>query len=229
MYTKSMMSFPHSLKFLYLSLVFLITVSCRNSSIETQSRDEITERPIDSIEIKRLIIELNQVYDNDQEVRKLAMMAINEHGMRSEQVKTLGLEMDQMDSVNQKTVKAIIDQYGWLGSDIVGTKGNSALFLVIQHSDDETREAVLPILREALRNGSASAQDLSKLEDRVAISKGDKQVYGTQIGFDEKTNKYYLLPLTDPDNVDERREKMGLIPISLYLSEWQIDWDPSQF
>lgn len=65
---------------------------------------------------------------------------------------------------------------------------------------------------------------MAKLEDRVAIHQGKKQLYGTQIGMDERTGKYYLLPLEDPDNVDNRREKMGLGPIAAYLSQWQVEW-----
>jgi len=40
-----------------------------------------------------------------------------------------------------------------------------------------------------------------------------------RVGEIAKTNKYLLLSLVDPAIADESREKMGLIPISLYLNE----------
>lgn len=46
----------------------------------------------------------------------------------------------------------------------------------------------------------------------MALGEGRKQTYGSQIGFDESTNKYYVLPLEDPDRVDQRRASVGLRP-----------------
>src|SRR5690606_37516792 len=112
---------------------------------------------------------------------KRVIAAIEEHGIKSEQVRELGRKIAQKDSSNVAAVKSIVTKYGWLGSEVVGEKGNAALFLVIQHSDDETRESFLPIIRNALKNNAVSPQNLAKLEDRVAIHQGNKQLYGTQI------------------------------------------------
>jgi hypothetical protein len=99
------------------------------------------------------------------------------------------------------------------------------LFLVIQHSDKDTREKYLPILREAVRNKDASAADLAKLEDRLALEQGKKQIYGTQLGLNEKTKSYYVLPIEDPDHLDDQRKKMGLSSMKTHLSNWEINWD----
>lgn len=80
-------------------------------------------------------------------------------------------------------------------------------------------------MRKAVEHGAAAKKDLSLLEDRVAIEQGREQIYGTQIGLNDKTNKYYLLPLKNPNGVNKRRAQMGLSPISTYLSQWQIEWD----
>ncbi|MBU2266481.1 MAG: hypothetical protein KKB15_00015 [Bacteroidetes bacterium] len=45
---------------------------------------------------------------------------------------------------------------------------------------------------------------MAKLEDRVAVDQGHK-TYGTQVGMDEKTEKYYVFPIENPKEVDKRR------------------------
>jgi len=84
-------------------------------------------------------------------------------------------------------------------------------------------------MREAVKHGKAQASNLALLEDRVALGQGKKQIYGSQIGRDPETQLYYVSPLEDPDNVDKRREAVGLQPLAEYVSRWQIKWDVEQY
>jgi len=115
---------------------------------------------------------------------------------------------NEKDSVNLIKVKKILDERGWLGPDVIGNQGNQTWFLVIQHAGIEAQEAYLPMMREAVKNGNARASSFALLEDRVALKKGGKQIYGSQIGRDQETGEYYILPLIDPDNVDSRRAEV---------------------
>ena len=85
------------------------------------------------------------------------------------------------------------------------------------------------MMREAVKNGKAKGKSLALLEDRVALRKRKKQIYGSQIGRDNDTKLYYVLPLEDPDNVDKRRAKVGLEPLADYVNYWQIKWDVEQY
>ena len=113
----------------------------------------------------------------------------------------------EKDSINLIRITTILDSRGWLGTDIIGEQGNSTLFLVIQHSDIQTQEKYLPMMREAVKDGKAQASSLALLEDRVALRKGRKQIYGSQIGRDPHTQLYYVSPLEGPDNVDNAEPK----------------------
>lgn len=137
--------------------------------------------------------------------------------------------INEKDSINLIKVKKILDERGWLGADIIGNQGNSTLFLVIQHSDIETQEKYLPMMREAVSKGNARASSLALLEDRVALRKGGKQIYGSQVGRDQETGEYYVLPLVDPDNVDKRRAEVGLGTIQDYISNWGMTWDVEEY
>lgn len=126
--------------------------------------------------------------------------------------------MRDKDSINQIKVTAILDKYGWLGSEIVGEEGNRTLFMVIQHADLVIQEKYLPMMRDAVKNGKAKASSLALLEDRVALRQGKKQIYGSQVAWIMLKNEYTVLPLYDPDNVDKRRAEVGLPPLAIYLS-----------
>jgi hypothetical protein len=84
-------------------------------------------------------------------------------------------------------------------------------------------------MREAVKKGNALAKDLALLEDRVALGEGQKQIYGSQLETDYLTNLIVLSPMIDPENVDNRRSKVGLNPIAEYLKLWDLTWDVEKF
>ena len=191
--------------------------------IEKQKKDIIEKnynRP--------LIAKLDTIYYNDQKYRHQLDSIEKIDGIDSKEIDNHWKLIKKIDSINLIEIKLIIDKYGWLGPDIITYEGNSTLFLVIQHSNLETQLKYLPIMKEAVLKGNASGDDLALLEDRVLLGLGKKQVYGSQIGRDDK-NIFYVQPLEDPDNVDKRRAEVGLGPLSEYISNWGIIWDVEKY
>jgi hypothetical protein len=176
-----------------------------------------------------LIALLDSIFSEDQQYRIQSEEIEKKNGWESKELKDLWKIIRKKDSSNLVVVKSILDEYGWLGSDVVGEKGNRALFLVIQHADRITQEQYLPMMREAVKNGKAKGSSLALLEDRVLLAQGKKQIYGSQISQDLQTHDYYVRPLEDPDNVDKRRAAVGLEPLAVYVSHWQIKWDVEQY
>jgi len=176
-----------------------------------------------------LALMLDSIFVEDQKYREQLRGMEEKYGWESREVQDHWKMISKIDSSNLVKVKAILDQYGWLGEDVVGGPGNLALFLVIQHSDQMTQEKYLPMMREAVKNDRASAANLALLEDRVALGQGKRQIYGSQISRDPETNRYYVRPLDNPETVDERRLKVGLQPLSEYVSIWEIKWDIEQY
>lgn len=169
-------------------------------------------------ENEKLIAILDSIYKEDQKYRNQLDEIEKEFDGESDEVKSLWKIIDEKDSLNQIIVKNILDENGWLGVDVVGEKGNATLFLVIQHSDLETQEKYLPMMRQAVKEGNAFGKDLAYLEDRVALAKGEKQIYGTQVDRDKETGEYYAPFLIDPENVDKRRAEVGLFPLEIYFA-----------
>ena len=178
---------------------------------------------------KNLVAILDTIYKEDQEYRQLIYKIEGKYGYDSNQAKAHWKIINQKDSVNLIKVEKILNLHGWLGPDSIGEKGNITLFLVIQHSNLKVQKKYLPMLRDAVKKGNAKPSNLALLEDRVALDQGKKQIYGSQIGFDNEKGEYFLLPLYDPDNVDIRRAKVGLEKLHIYVSQWGIIWDVEKY
>ena len=173
--------------------------------------------------------QLLKIDELDQRYRNQIDFIETKYGRESKELQVLFNDMHLADSMNLIQVESIIKKYGWLGYDKIGSQANTTLFMIIQHSDQLTQERYLPIMREAVKNGKAKAKSLALLEDRIALHQGKMQSYGSQIFWSKVNNRYFILPLADPDNVDKRRAEIGLQPLSKYVSNWNIKWSSDEY
>ncbi len=164
---------------------------------------------------------LDSIYILDQKVRYDFITNRDKYPVNSIEYNKLLSDIRKTDSSNLLFVLEVINTYGWLGDDVVGIKGNSAIFLVIQHSDINTQEKMLPILRTAVREKKARPSDLALLEDRISVARTGKQIYGSQYYEDKTVKKLY--PIIDPVNVNVRRNEMGLSTLEDYLKMIESD------
>lgn len=193
---------------------------------------EKLEKKIELIEAnydKPLQSELLAIFEEDQKYRIQINEIQKKFGQGSKELNDLWNTIEQKDSINLIKVKKILDEKGWVGKDKVGSKANSTLFLVIQHSDLETQKKYLPMMKEAVNKGNANPSSLALLIDRIEIREGRKQIYGSQIGTNPISKTQYVLPLIDPDNVDKRRLEVGLNPIADYIKNWNLTWDVEKY
>ncbi len=172
-----------------------------------------------------LMLVLFFVDNDDQKYRNQMDDVQDRFGGDSDEMKALEKRMREADSLNLIKVSSILNEYGWLGRDEIGSQCNTTLFMVIQHADLDAQVKYLPMMREAVVKGNADPGSLALLEDRVALLQGRKQIYGSQIIGNMKTNEYYVAPLEDPDNVDKRRAEVGLPPMAVYLEVFGLTWD----
>jgi hypothetical protein len=196
--------------------------------INQQKEDECLNLKFKNLN-RSLVVLLDTIIQDDQQPRLQLAETEKKYGWTSSQMRVNLAQMAKKDSINIKKIKSILDKYGWIGEDVVGYKGSDAIFLVIQHSDLATQLKYLPMFRDAVKQGKALPSRLALLEDRVSLRQGKKQIYGSQIMQNNKTGKYYVQPLEDPENVDKRRAKVGLPPIQEYVSQWAIKWSIEQY
>lgn len=173
---------------------------------------------------KGLTAKLERVYYDDQYLRLQIDSLQKKYGQDSKEMKELWKTILYKDSQNLIIVKEIIDTKGWLGPDEIGEEGANTLFYVIQHADPATHDKYLPALRKAVQEGNAKPQQLALLEDRTRVNKGQKQIYGSQLSFDPRINKYVFEPIEDEINVNKRRALMGLGTLEEYAKLFGIEY-----
>lgn len=182
--------------------------------------------PISPATADSLIRELAIVEDADQFFRQDMEHVQQKFGGDSKEMKQLMRSMEAADSLNFIKVSAILEKFGWPGTEDIGLSANTTVFMVIQHANLDQQERYLPLMRKAVKEGNALGSQLALLEDRVALLQHRKQRYGSQVKWDMKTNVYSMLPLEDPEHVDERRREVGLRPLKEYLKACcDMDWN----
>jgi hypothetical protein len=123
-------------------------------------------------------------------------------------------EMHLVDSRNARRMDEIITQYGWPGKSLVGADGANRAWLLVQHCDLEFQDKCLPLLEKAVAAGEAAGRDYAYLLDRVLMRHDKPQLYGTQ--YRTVSGVTTVHPIFEPEQVDVRRQKVGLGPWADY-------------
>jgi hypothetical protein len=129
---------------------------------------------------------------------------------------------------NQQELEKLIATKGWPKISQVGDRAAGAAFLIIQHSDVEKQKQYLPTIQKLCETHEASWQDYALMFDRIQVSENKPQKYGSQIRYNQFTDTYELLPLIDESKVDEWRKEVGLGPLSDYVMQWGITFQPKK-
>lgn len=174
--------------------------------------NEIVE-PIIPIEIDCYNVQeiLTKVYTLDQDTRK--------NGSAGN---------PNIDRENLIKVVSLIEKCGMPTLNEVNQKQMSAIWLVLQHADNHHRKKYLPILQKSAQNGDLRKSQMALMEDRILMMDGKPQIYGSQITENSENGKWMIYDLQDPESVDKRRAKVGLGPLSEYVSQWNIDFNIKQ-
>jgi hypothetical protein len=154
---------------------------------------------------------------------------IQKYGLNSDAVLSLKQEIKSDDSMNLEKVKKMIQKYGWLGYDEIGNDCNFILFNTIQKADLQTQVAYFPIVKAAVKNKKALKVHEVYLQDRIYLNQGRRQIYGSQVLLDPETEKYFVLPLEEPESVDKRRAEVGLQPMADYINKWDLKWNIEKY
>jgi hypothetical protein len=173
---------------------------------------------------KPLIALLDSIYETDQGTRLQIDSVERTYGMQSQERRDLFARMAKSDSSNLIIVLKVLRRYGWLGTDVIGEKGNKTIWLVVQHADLKTQKKYLPELKKSVEKGLSVPYYLALTEDRIAMREGKKQIYGSQYTTDMITGKNSLYPIADEAHVDERRKAMGMIPLAEEAKSMGIDY-----
>ena len=129
----------------------------------------------------------------------------------------LMMRMLEADTQNTMWLDEIIGQYGWPTFSLVEVDGAQAAFLLVQHSPSlQFQKKCLELLELAVNQKEADKISLAYLTDRIRMSDGKPQLYGTQ-GQTNPDGSIIPFPIEDEEHVDERRQAIGLEPVAEYF------------
>ncbi len=126
--------------------------------------------------------------------------------------------VDSADRVHAARLREIVSRRGWPSRAEVGRDGAQAVFLVVQHAshDSDLQRRYLEHLTSTFReNDRATGEAIALLTDRMRVTEGKPQLYGTQVTVQGR--EVVVDPMEDPAGVDQRRAKLGLPPLEEYL------------
>ena len=161
--------------------------------------------------------ELLALRESDQSGRMVIQDVMRRHGFDSPEVQALWQEQSRADAANLARLREMVSEHGWPGKSLVGRDGATAAFLILQHADHETQVEYLPLVKTAVEAGEFERRHFALLQDRVLVGEDKPQVYGTQLYWDDTTGKWELFPIEDEQNVDARREALGMMPLAEYV------------
>ncbi len=137
--------------------------------------------------------------------------------------------MSEIDRENTAWLREVVQDVGWIDAERFGSDATNAAFLIVQHSGDlELMQAALPGLRADWDNGRVEGSEYALLHDRLSLALGRPQLYGSQLQ-GKVGEPLFLMPLSDPLQVERHREDVGLEPLDDYLERFvEGEEDPPQ-
>ena len=122
----------------------------------------------------------------------------------------ISTEMDDVDTVNQHQLFAMLPPEGWFGERRYGREASEAAFTIVQHADLATQQRFLPTIQAFVLRGDADPGDFTRMFDRVAMRQGRSQRYGTQFTcVDHRWTPYRI----------ENQDRVEALRASLHMSE----------
>ena len=209
---------PFSMRLILIfALFFVIACSKKNKSKEMLSSSEIPEN---------LTAVLDTIWRTEQEPISIRDSLMKIHGAESKEADVYQKIYRKNHLINIKKVRAILDNYGWPETVVIGDQGNRTICNVLQHTDQETRAYYLPMMRQAVLDKKLEPRYLVRAEDRLATDNGELQIYGGQMKYYPETKSFNVWPVYDPVNIDKRRAEIGLGPIAEHLkSRFDFEWN----
>jgi len=127
-----------------------------------------------------------------------------------------------VDVRNTKYLKDVVSKYGWPYAKDFGRGAPKSAWLIAQHasSDRKFQWAVLRMLRKVPDSG-VSLKLMATMEDKLRVSEGRKQKYGTQFHIDLKTQVLIVPPIVNKKALEKLRAQMHLRPFDVQLKRVQ--------
>jgi hypothetical protein len=224
-------------KILSLILLFLTSVNCKHS--EEKDRTEfiqitnptftysnfstdlehlfiydyssLTEQDIDSI--------LKKMLTYDQKYREISVRyRKKEIDIKFEDYLHILEKMKRIDSINLKTLYKIVENFGWPDYQRYSDSAVISAKYVLLHNNDVCIKHFKSFIESRFQNCGIVTEDYAILIDRINLSEGEPQTYGTHCIF-VNDEKVHFQSIGNINEVEKNRKIIGLDSLQLNTCE----------
>jgi VWFA-related protein len=183
------------------------------------------DRCLSADDVKKMLAQMNspQNVSLNQKLRG-ELLKLREKDQRRfqdtlEETEKTGTVMKRMNESRYKNTAAlcpILKEFGWPTAAMVGQEGVTAAFILLKNSSSyELQTDLLPVIIAAVKKGEIPRADFAGYIDRLRLSAGLKQLFGTQATITD--GLIVLYPIETEANVEARRKQYELPPLAEYL------------
>ena len=171
--------------------------------------------------LEQVRTELEAIYDRDAE---LVAASLQEDPNRIHALTMIA----QFDKEHAQTLESIIDRFGWPTRQMVGLKAVQGAYIAVQHADHdpEFQSQCLALIKEQVDQGELPGAFLALMTDRVSLSRGDPQIYGTQMTMaPDEFGVMRAVPsavIWNAEKLDERRSALGMPPHKRFIEAIEL-------
>ena len=203
-----------------MKFVFLVALLLAGNSVATQAQSCLTpedvrqmlarvETPPPPAPNKKLKEELIKMAEKQRDL--LLQVVDKDQTKQSDREKLL-----KAYEAHTAKLCELIKTNGWPTTATVEPEGVFAAFHILKNGGTfELQRDLLPVIVAVIKKDPIQKREFAGLFDRLRVSAGMKQLFGTQAvsmgGF------LVLYPIEDEAKVDARREEFGLGPMDLYI------------
>jgi hypothetical protein len=167
----------------------------------------------ENVKLPQVAKQIDLMIEHDQSVAKRHIDLMNQNAKSdSPEMKNLMDEWKTVADADKILLKTLFKENGFLGYSEVGEQSSHNFLQMVQRFDADStfQQEVLAEMKKHIAKINASPIEFAYLTDRVNLNQGKPQVYGTQLKINEKGTSYEPKMVIDPQNLNKRREEIGL-------------------
>jgi hypothetical protein len=138
---------------------------------------------------------------------------------------TMTAAREKLAAETNEFLKKTIADVGWIDTTRFSKATAEATFELVQKCGDiQLMAGLLPALQKEALARKLDPNGIARFYDRVKLSTGNHQRYGTQLGKSD-SGEMFVLPVEDKDKVDEFRKELGLSELTKDMKERNLKFE----
>lgn len=167
-----------------------------------------------ALEGQQVRLKLEEMLDRDEALLAQISEASRVYGANSGEVVDWQQRKAAIDQTNIVSLEEIVAASGWPVAAIVGEAAAAGAARAVMNADVSHQKRLLPVLLEQAQLFELDSSIVAVIEDRVLVSEGRPQKYGSQFQQSEESGARSYHPIADCQSVDLRRASVGLEPLA---------------